>query len=199
MAEETRRRTRAKYDGLADALGYAGVDDLLEKHADSTSAELADLLDVSVSGAKWLRRYHAAGFHLDHRPSAPARLSHEELARLEPGDQPVSETHVLCLACGSWFRGLPRHVTARHGLSMDDYRIRFSLAAEVPLVPANVGEANRRAQMERRLRRAQEHGYEDFEDMVARTRDWPAPKVADMMDVVPETVAIWRRRGTSQS
>lgn len=100
MAAQKRQRTQDKYEGLARAAGYAGIDDLIEQVADEPAAVLAEILDLSVSGAKWVRRLHAAGFNLEHHPPVPASMSAQDLSRLERGTQPVTETHVLCRVCG---------------------------------------------------------------------------------------------------
>lgn len=194
MAAQKRRRTQDKYEGLARAAGYAGIDDLIDQVADQSATVLAEILDVSVSGAKWVRRLHAAGFNLEHHPPAPTSMSGQDLSRLKGGTQPVTETHVLCRECGQWLRGLGRHLTTKHGMGVGDYRRRFAIDACVPLVPSAVSQANHRARAGRQDRRAQEHGYDDVDDLISRTRDWPTRRVATMLGVVPETISVRRRR-----
>lgn len=194
MAKEKRQRIRGKYEDLAKAAGYSGIDDLIDQVKDESSAVLAQILGVSVSGAKWVRRLHAADFNLDHHPPAPAPMPAEDRAQLRPGDQPMSETHVLCRVCGQWLRSLSRHVSVKHQLNVDDYRRRFAIAADSSLVPSAVAQANQQARVERRDRWARAHGYAGIEDLLTRTRDWPAPRVAALLGVTPTAIHSWRRR-----
>lgn len=152
MGKQKRQRIRVKYEDLAKAAGYAGIDDLIDKVKDESASVLAEILGVSVSGAKWVRRLHAADFNLDHHPPAPAPMLGEDLDQLRLGDQPMTETHVLCRVCGHWLRSLARHVTVKHQMSADDYRRRFTIEAAAPLVPAAVAQANQQARVERRDR-----------------------------------------------
>ncbi|WP_372886855.1 MucR family transcriptional regulator [Shimia sp.] len=57
-------------------------------------------------------------------PAAPA---------LNP-DEAVTEDAVYCLCCGRGFTMLKRHLKAEHGLSEEQYRARFGLAEDFPLV-----------------------------------------------------------------
>jgi len=51
-----------------------------------------------------------------------------------PLDQAVTEDKVYCLCCGKGFKMLKRHLGAEHGLTEDEYRARFNLSADMPLV-----------------------------------------------------------------
>lgn len=51
-----------------------------------------------------------------------------------PADQAVTEDKVFCLCCGKGFKMLKRHLGAEHGLTEDEYRARFDLPADMPLV-----------------------------------------------------------------
>lgn len=54
-------------------------------------------------------------------------LSEAELARIPKGVQPEEDGLLVCLECGSWYRGLGGHVALSHGYSADEYRLRFEL------------------------------------------------------------------------
>lgn len=197
LGKQKRQRIQDKYEFLARSAGYGGIDDLIEQLKDESSVVLAETLGVSVSGAKWVRRLHASRFNLDHHPPAPDPLPAAELNQLKPGDQPMTETHVLCRVCGQWLRGLARHVTAKHDMNVDGYRRRYSIAIDVPLVPAAVSRANNQARAERQDRLAREHGFDGRDDLIAKTRDWPVRNVAALLDVTPTAIYSWRRRSTS--
>ena len=45
----------------------------------------------------------------------------------------VSANHVVCLECGWRGKTLGRHLQTRHGVSRNDYRVRWKLAPDHPL------------------------------------------------------------------
>lgn len=49
----------------------------------------------------------------------------------------VKPDHVVCLECGKKMKMLKRHLSTDHGLSTDDYRARWGLSADHPLVSPN--------------------------------------------------------------
>lgn len=191
MGAAARSRTRGKYDQMAVDAGYDGIDDLIRKTADEPARVIAELLPLSVSGAKWLRRLHAADFNLDHHPAAPATLDSDDLARLPDGVQPLTETHVLCRWCGAWLKGLPRHVGVAHSSNLEAYRERFALTG-VPLVPPSASASNHEAAARRRDQQARDLGFADHDDLVRRTAGLRLREVAEMMDVSTTAVRTWR-------
>lgn len=48
--------------------------------------------------------------------------------------------HLVCLACGRSVVLLRRHLRAAHGMTEDDYRARWRLPADFPMVPATYHE-----------------------------------------------------------
>lgn len=46
----------------------------------------------------------------------------------------VTDSKVYCLCCGKGFKMLKRHIRAEHGLSEEDYRRKFDLPDDFPLV-----------------------------------------------------------------
>ncbi len=79
----------------------------------------------------------------------PALISslHEALGKLESGevvrepavpiDKSVKRNEIICLECGKGQKMLKRHLTAAHGLTADEYRERWGLAQNYPLVAPN--------------------------------------------------------------
>jgi predicted transcriptional regulator len=49
----------------------------------------------------------------------------------------VKPDHVTCLECGKQMKMLKRHLSTDHGLSVDEYRQRWGLSANHPLVAPN--------------------------------------------------------------
>jgi len=57
-----------------------------------------------------------------------------------PIDQAVTSDKVYCLCCGRGFTMLKRHLKAEHGLTEEEYRLRFGLPEDMPLVAPNYSE-----------------------------------------------------------
>lgn len=51
-----------------------------------------------------------------------------------PVKRAVSASHVTCLECGARFKSLKRHLRTRHGLEAGQYREKWNLGADFPLV-----------------------------------------------------------------
>ncbi|KAA9009981.1 MucR family transcriptional regulator [Histidinibacterium aquaticum] len=51
-----------------------------------------------------------------------------------PIEQAVTQDRVFCLCCGRGFKMLKRHLGAEHGLTEQEYRLRFGLPEDMPLV-----------------------------------------------------------------
>lgn len=193
-ATQQRGRTRQKYEDLAIAAGYAGIDEVIDRTRTQSAVVLAELLGISVSGAKWLRRYHAAGFNLEHHPEPPEAATADELTALSPGEQPTQPEWILCRECGQWLKGLARHLTTKHALISADYRTRHGLAADIRLMAPRAAQANIRSKRDRLDRHARRHGYTDVADLIAKTSDHRAVHVAELLDIDPATVYTLRRR-----
>ncbi len=95
------------------------------------------------------------------REELPALISslHEALAKLESGepvrepmvpiDKSVKRNEIICLECGKGQKMLKRHLTAAHGLTAEEYRARWGLAGDYPLVAPNY--AKQRSEMAKKL------------------------------------------------
>jgi len=46
----------------------------------------------------------------------------------------VFDDHIVCLECGKGFRTIKRHLQTEHGITTDQYRQRFALPYDYPLV-----------------------------------------------------------------
>ena len=55
----------------------------------------------------------------------------------------VKPDSVTCLECGKKMKMLKRHLSTDHGMSTDDYRLRWNLPADYPLVAPNYAEKRR--------------------------------------------------------
>ena len=69
---------------------------------------------------------------------------HEALGKLERGEavlepavpinKSIKRNEIICLECGKGQKTLKRHLTAAHGLTAEEYRARWGLARNYPLV-----------------------------------------------------------------
>jgi len=51
-----------------------------------------------------------------------------------PIDSSVAKDQIICLDCGKGFKTLKRHLNTEHGLSPVEYKARWGLSKEYPLV-----------------------------------------------------------------
>lgn len=68
---------------------------------------------------------------------ACAMVPEEAAVAVEPAvpiKRSVFNDHIVCLACGKGFRTLRRHLQKDHDLTVDEYRARFDLPRDYPLV-----------------------------------------------------------------
>ena len=71
----------------------------------------------------------------------------DETKKAEPQAEPavkpsrsVKQDHIVCLECGKKFKSLKRHIGADHGLTPEDYRAKWGLAADYPMVAPDYAE-----------------------------------------------------------
>ena len=63
-----------------------------------------------------------------------------------PIKKSVSPDAITCLDCGRKFQTIKRHLATEHGLSVDEYRAKWNLSADYPLVaPAHAEQRSRLA------------------------------------------------------
>ena len=55
----------------------------------------------------------------------------------------VKPDHIVCLDCGAKMKMLKRHLSTDHGLSVDDYRARWNLPKDYPMVASLYAEKRR--------------------------------------------------------
>ena len=68
--------------------------------------------------------------------AAPLKPAVSVRASIKPG-------HIVCLDCGMELKMLKRHLMTHHGMTPDDYRARWNLPADYPLVAPNYAETRR--------------------------------------------------------
>lgn len=81
-----------------------------------------------------------AGPEVAGRPAAGPSAGEPAVTPAVPVEDAVQRDHVVCLCCGRAFKTLKRHLRAAHGLSETEYRARFGLSPDVPIVAPSYSE-----------------------------------------------------------
>lgn len=106
--------------------------DIVAAHVSNNNVEVADVpsLITSVYGA--LAGLGVAAKPADVRPdpAVPVRSS-------------VKKDHIVCLDCGKKMKMLKRHLNTEHGLTIDEYRSRWGLGGDYPMVAPDYAETRR--------------------------------------------------------
>ncbi len=55
----------------------------------------------------------------------------------------VKKDHIICLDCGKKMKMLKRHLSTEHGMSPEEYKARWELGPDYPLVAPNYAETRR--------------------------------------------------------
>jgi len=55
----------------------------------------------------------------------------------------VKKDHIVCLDCGKKMKMLKRHLMTEHGMTVDEYRQRWNLGADYPMVAPDYAETRR--------------------------------------------------------
>lgn len=55
----------------------------------------------------------------------------------------VKRSHIVCLDCGKKMKMLKRHLMTEHGMTPDEYRARWGLGSDYPLVAPDYAETRR--------------------------------------------------------
>ena len=56
-----------------------------------------------------------------------------------PIKKSITPSAIICLECGKPMQMLRRHLTTEHGLSVDEYRTKWKLSADYPVVAPEYG------------------------------------------------------------
>lgn len=76
---------------------------------------------------------------------SPAKV--EKLVPAVPVEDSVTSDFIICLEDGKKFKSLKRHLRSAYGLTLQQYRMRWSLPADYPMVAPNY--AARRSELAR--------------------------------------------------
>ncbi len=93
-----------------------------------------------------IERIHATLSEID---GAPAAEPKSELKPAVPLRKSVTEDHIVCLEDGKKFKSLKRHLRTRYDMSPEEYREKWGLPADYPMVAPNY--AKQRSELARKM------------------------------------------------
>ena len=106
--------------------------DIVAAHVSNNSVEVADVpnLITSVYGALSGLGQEQEAAEVIPDPAVSVRAS-------------VKKDHIVCLDCGKKMKMLKRHLMTEHNLTIDEYRARWNLGADYPMVAPDYAETRR--------------------------------------------------------
>lgn len=104
---------------------------IVSAYVSNNAVQAADLPNLIAS-------IHAA---LSHASSAEVEPEKVELKPAIPVKKSVTPDHIICLEDGKKFKSLKQHLQSQYGLSPDDYRLKWGLPSNYPMVAPNYADA----------------------------------------------------------
>ena len=77
------------------------------------------------------------------QPFTPASVTQEQTTAQTPAipiDESITEDYIVCLECGKKFISLKRHLGSHHQLTPEEYRAKWGLPADYPMIAKKVSE-----------------------------------------------------------
>ncbi len=119
---------------------------LIEMVSDIVSAYVAHNPVPVADLPKLIERVHATLTEIESGGTAEAK---PELKPAVPVRKSVTDDHIVCLEDGKKFKSLKRHLRTRYDMSPEEYREKWGLAADYPMVAPNY--AKQRSQLARKM------------------------------------------------
>jgi predicted transcriptional regulator len=107
---------------------------LIELASDIVSAYVAHNTVPVSELPKLIERVHATLQEIDGAPAAEPRM---ELKPAVSVKKSVTDDHIVCLEDGKKFKSLKRHLRTRYDMSPEEYREKWGLPADYPMVAPN--------------------------------------------------------------
>ena len=107
--------------------------DVLRLSADIVAAYVSENSVPADQIAGLVRSVHAAMSGLGQADAAPARPAEKQRPAV-PISRSVQDDYIVCLEDGKQLKMLKRYLRSRYGLSPEEYRRKWSLPADYPMV-----------------------------------------------------------------
>ena len=119
-------------------MDHGGVDPIVELTAKIVSAFVSNNEIASSEIPQLINETHSALRRAAHETPDSAR---EQLKPKVPIKKSVMPDHIVCLEDGKKFKSLKRHLRTQYNLSPDEYRERWGLPHDYPMVAPNYAKA----------------------------------------------------------
>lgn len=119
---------------------------LLGMVAEIVSAYVANNPVQAGDLPKLIENVHAALIDVDQQSTNPEQAG---LKPAVPIKKSVTDDHIVCLEDGKKFKSLKRHLRTRYDLSPEEYRQKWGLPRDYPMVAPNY--AKQRSQLARKM------------------------------------------------
>jgi predicted transcriptional regulator len=119
---------------------------IIEKVSDIVSAYVAHNPVPVADLPKLIEKVHSVLMEIDGSGGG------EEKAELKPAvsiRKSVTDDHIVCLEDGKKFKSLKRHLRTRYDMSPEEYREKWNLPADYPMVAPNY--ARQRSELARKM------------------------------------------------
>lgn len=121
---------------MTDAVGHqdllALTSDIVSSHVANNSVAVSDLPGLIQNVFSTLSNL-----------GAPASSPEVKLEPAVPIRQSVKPDYIVCLEDGKKLKMLKRHLMTAYGMTPDDYRTKWGLPADYPMVAPNYAESRR--------------------------------------------------------
>ena len=111
----------------------------IELAADIVSAYVSNNSVAAAELPALIADVHAALVRVAQGPSAAA--SQENLRPAVPVKKSVAHDYIVCLEDGKKFKSLKRHLRTQYNMSPEDYREKWGLPTDYPMVAPNYAQA----------------------------------------------------------
>ena len=128
-------RMKSKEDPMTENMEQ---DNLIELTADIVSAYVSNNSIQSSDLPALISEIHAA---LHQTLGGPAEPEPEPQKPAVPIKKSVTPDYIICLDDGKRFKSLKRHVRTNHDLTPEEYREKWGLPADYPMVAPNYAKA----------------------------------------------------------
>ena len=106
--------------------------DIVAAHVSNNNVDVDDVPSL-------ITKVHAALAGLDKGGAAEEEIP-EPAVSIRASQK---KDHLVCLDCGKKMKMLKRHLMTEHGLTIDEYRQRWGLSADYPMVAPDYAETRR--------------------------------------------------------
>jgi predicted transcriptional regulator len=107
---------------------------LLSLAAKIVSAHIGNHMTTAEALPALIRDVYRTLAEVEPELAAIPRGATPGMSSTAPARQAVAHDHLTCLECGLTMKMLKRHLITVHGLTPDDYRSKWSLSADHPMV-----------------------------------------------------------------